>query len=192
MKWHLEQMFGYINIVNDDEEEWECLIMDKIEVLVDRTKTTGGGLFITVEWINDNLMADSLADSVVAILYSIDSSPASVKLSSKPHSHSVKQENGEEAEPEKPPPLPKFAHADNQISGRLARISALLRAQFGDTLNMLDNGNSAKIKIGKNEATVNLLDLQVDCGSGFLKSRIENIIKRGCGLTAPLSQYEKK
>ena len=192
MKWHLEQMFGYINLVNDDEEEWECLIMDKIEVLVDRTKTTGGGLFITVEWINDNLMADSLADSVVAILYSIDSSPASVKLSSKPHSHSVKQENGEEAEPEKPPPLPKFAHADNQISGRLARISALLRAQFGDTLNMLDNGNSAKIKIGKNEATVNLLDLQVDCGSGFLKSRIENIIKRGCGLTAPLSQYEKK
>ena len=44
-------------------------------------------MFITVEWINDNLMADSLADSVIAILYSIDSSPASVKLSSQNHNH---------------------------------------------------------------------------------------------------------
>lgn len=190
MKWHLEQMFGYINIVNDDEEEWECLIMDKIEVLVDRTKS--GGLYITVEWINDNLLADSLADSVVAILYSIDSSPASVKMTSKPHSHEVKEENGEAMEDVPPPPLPKYGHADNQVSLRVARISALLKAQFGETLDFVDNGNRANIKIGKNEAKVDLLDLQVECGTGFLKSRIENIIKRGCGLTAPLSQYEKE
>ena len=85
MVWHLEQMFGYINVINDDDEEWECVIMDVVDVFIDRSK--GPGLFITVEWINDNLMADSLADSVIAILYSIDSSPASVKLSSQNHNH---------------------------------------------------------------------------------------------------------
>lgn len=67
MVWHLEQMFGYINVINDDDEEWECVIMDVVDVFIDRSK--GPGLFITVEWINDNLMADSLADSVIAILY---------------------------------------------------------------------------------------------------------------------------
>ncbi|KAG2734816.1 hypothetical protein G9P44_002822 [Scheffersomyces stipitis] len=183
MKWHLEQMFGFINIVNDDEDEWECIIMDMIDLLVDRSKTDS--LYITLEWINDNLMSDSMADSVIAILYSIDSSPASVKLSSRSHNH-----NHDNIEKESTPPTKKSAHANSEISSRIHRISSLLKAQFGDSLNNLED-NKAVITIGKNEAKINYLDLTVDCGSRVLRDRIENIIKRGCGLAAPLSQYQE-
>lgn len=186
MKWHLEQMFGYINILNDDEEEWECLIMETIDILVDRTKL--GGLFITVEWINDNLMSDTLADSVIAILYSIDSSPASVKLTSNfcghknghDHDHDhVKQEITEIQ-----------GNKDTSIGSRIHRICALLRAQFGDSLTE-DGEDKATITIGKNEAKIDFINLSVECGSRVLKDRIENIIKRGCSLAAPLAQYRK-
>lgn len=184
MKWHLEQMFGFINVVNDDEEEWECLIMDMIDILVDHKKSTNG-LHITVEWINDNLMADSLADSVVAILYSVDSSPASVKLTSKLCSSHVKKE-----EPE-PEPATRVAHANSEISSRIHRISTLLRAQFGDSLSPI-TGHSASITIGKNEAKIDFQNLTVECSSKVLRDRIESIIKRGCTLAAPLSQYQKE
>lgn len=173
MIWHLEQMFGYINIINDDTEEWECVIMEMVDILIDRSK--GPGLFITVEWINDNLMADSLADSIIAILYSIDSSPASVKISSKSHNHN--HNNGE-------------AHANTDIESRIKRISLILKAQFGDSLQNLEN-DKATISIGKTVAHIDYSKLTVECSSKVLKDRIENIIKRGTSLTAPLSQYQK-
>lgn len=187
ISWHLEQMFGYINVFHDEEDAWECLIMDMIYVSVDKT-LTAGGMNITVEWINDNLMADSLADSVVAILYSIDSSPISVKLTSKPHTHThVKLEPGEDAvQPEEP----KKAHANTDLSSRIRRVSTLLRAQFGDSIKSMDL-QSAVVAIGKNEANIDFNTLSVSCGSRVLKDRIENIIKRGCTLAAPLSYQEK-
>lgn len=186
MQWHLEQMFGFVNVVNDDEEEWECLIMDMIDILVERKKSQDG-LQITVEWINDNLMADSLADSVVAILYSVDSSPASVKLTSKScsHSHPVKTEDEDDEKEDD-----KSGYTNSEIASRIHRISTLLKAQFGDSLKSLDN-HKAVISIGKNEAKIDYLNLSVECGSKVLRDRIENIIKRGCGLAAPLSQYQK-
>lgn len=188
VRWHLEQMFGYIEIVNDDEDEWECAIMDMIDVMIDRTKLQTS-LHVTVEWINDNLMADSLADSVVAILYSIDSSPASVKLSSKSCNH-VKKENGDVEMAEADSDAKKPAHANSEISSRIQRISKLLRAQFGDSLQVLD-GNRAVITIGKNHAKIDYSQLTVECGSKVLRDRVENIIKRGSGLAAPLSQHQK-
>lgn len=185
ISWHLEQMFGFINVVHDEDDAWECLIMDMIYVSVDKAQAADG-LNITVEWINDNLMADSLADSVVAILYSIDSSPVSVKLTSKPHSH-VKLEPGEdEVQPEEK----KKAHASSDLSSRIRRISTLLKAQFGESIKSMDL-ESAVLAIGKTEATINFNTLTVSCASRVLKDRIENIIKRGCTLAAPLSYQQK-
>ncbi|KAG7661352.1 YSH1 [[Candida] subhashii] len=173
MIWHLEQMFGYVNIINDDDEEWECEIMEMVDILIDRTQSSAG-LVVTVEWINDNLMADSLADSVIAILYSIDSSPASVKISSSQHRHHNHKE----------------AHSETGIESRIKRISLILKAQFGDSLQELDNA-MATITIGKNVAKIDYNKLTVECGSKVLKDRIENIIRRGTSLTAPLSKYQK-
>lgn len=197
MKWHLEQMFGFITVLVDDEETWECVIMDIIDINVEKNNSQGNGaLFINVEWVNDNLMADSLADSVIAILYSIDSSPASVKLTSKScsHSHSkVKQEVDDDGMVDTTPPPEKNAHANSEISSRIHRITSLLKAQFGESLKSSpgEEGERATIVIGKNEAKIDYRNLTVDCNSRVLRDRIENIIKRGCDLAAPLSQYEK-
>lgn len=187
IEWHLQQMFGYINVINNDTEEWECIIMDMISVLIDKTQSTGSSNYMVIEWINDNLMADSLADSVIAILYSIDSSPASVKMSSSSHSHnheSVKTEGSTEITVETP------GHLKTDISERIYRISSLLKAQFGDAVKS-NTDTKAEISFGKNEATIDYENLTVNCNSRVLKDRIENIIKRACGLAAPLSQFEK-
>ncbi|KAI5969451.1 YSH1 [Candida margitis] len=177
MIWHLEQMFGYINVVNDDADEWECVIMDVVDILVDRSQSPG--LYISVEWINDNLMADSLADSIIAILYSIDSSPASVKMSSKQHSHDhphIKQEVDEGT--------PVVSKAD--IASRITQLQILLEAQFGESLVNLEN-DKATVSIGKSVANIDYRSLKVECASKVLKDRIETIIKRGTVLTAPLA-----
>lgn len=185
--WHLEQMFGHINVVMDEEELWECLIMDMILVSVDKS-TPATGLNINVEWINNNAMADSLADSIVAILYSVDSSPASVKLTSKTHTHShiVKKEDSGEVATED-----KKGHQLSDISSRIHRISTLLKAQFGDAITQLDK-KGAVVKIGKAEAEIDFTSLQVKCPSRVLKDRVENILKRGCKLSAPFSTNQKE
>lgn len=187
MIWHLKRMFGYINILNDDDEEWECVIMDVIDIFIDKSK--GPGLFITVEWINDNLMADSLADSIVAILYSIDSSPASVKLTSKQHSHSHSHSHNQLIQYEQTLDNGTDiggAHIQDDIETRIKTMLLLLEAQFGDALHNLSNDKS-RVTIGKNVANIDYRTLKVDCTSKVLKDRIENVIKRGCQLSAPLS-----
>lgn len=184
--WHLEQMFGYINVIEETDDTWECLIMDLIYITADKSSDSNG-LCITVEWVNNNAMADSLADSVVAILYNVDSSPASVKLTSKPHSHGhVKEEPTDDALPEEA----KTAHGLHDIGTRIHRISTLLRAQFGDSITLMD-GRGAQLKVGKAEAKVDFVTLEVACPSRVLKDRIESIIKRGCRLAAPLACQPK-
>ena len=178
MIWHLEQMFGYINILNDNGDEWECVIMDVVDILVDRSERSG--LYISVEWINDNLMADSLADGIIAILYSIDSSPASVKMSSSQHTHThehthIKQEKESTSTVMK-----------SDIASRISQLQLLLGAQFGESLQNLDD-DKAKVSIGKSVANIDYRTLKVECASKVLKDRIETIIKRGTTLTAPLA-----
>lgn len=185
--WHLEQMFGYINVVMDAEELWECLIMDMILVSVDKS-TPATGLNINIEWLNNNAMADSLADSIVAILYSVDSSPASVKLTSKVHAHSqeVKEETSDIVQKTE-----KKGHQLSDIGSRIHRICALLKAQFGDTITKMDM-QGAVVQIGKATAEIDFTSLEVKCPSRVLKDRVENILKRGCKLSAPFSNYQKK
>lgn len=193
MLWHLEQMFGYVKVVNDDEQGWGCVIMDMIMITVDKNSSKTGSYFLSVEWINDNLMADSLADSVIAILYSIDSSPASVKLSTENSSHThdvIKSED--EPSLEEFSQSKKIAHANTDISSRIHRITTLLEAQFGESFKSIPDSNTTKaiITIGKNEAHIDFLTLKVECKSKVLRDRIDTIIRRGCSLAAPLSQQE--
>lgn len=187
VQWHLEQMFGFINVVNDDNETWECTIMETVYITANKVESAGA-LNITVEWINGNLMGDSIADSIVAILLSVDSSPISVKMTSQHCSHSqVKKEEDEDMVKEE---APRRAHADSAITSRIRRIVSLLKSQFGDSITKND-GKEIVITIGKNEAKVDLNKLEVECGSRVLKDRVEIIVKRGATLAAPLSYPTK-
>lgn len=167
IQWHLSQMFGYIEILIDDEEEFEIRIMN--EIMVNFTNS-----ICTIEWTS-GIINDTIADSVVAILMSVDSSPASVKLSSKnSHEHNYND-----------------TLADSRVTTRINRISKMLKAQFGDSFKVNNDKGGAVVKIGKNEAIINYFDLTVECSSNVLKGRIENVLNRATELVAPLAQNNK-
>ena len=72
---------------------------------------------VTVEW-EGNMLNDGIADAVLAVLFTVESSPAAVKQSSKHHSHSHHQ-NG------------RNPHANVTPEERFSRLCMFLEAQFG-------------------------------------------------------------
>lgn len=80
LKWHLEMMFGTVEETEleqtegGDQQGTVLRVFDTIDV----KKLTTGPNQVTLEWVG-NAMNDMVADSVLAVMLSIDSSPASVK-----------------------------------------------------------------------------------------------------------------
>ncbi|GJN74273.1 endoribonuclease ysh1 [Purpureocillium lilacinum] len=83
---------------------------------------------VELEW-EGNMFNDSIADSVMAVLFSVESSPAAVKRSAanSKHSHS----HGEEATSNGGPPHGHNPHANCSPAERLERLFWFLEAQFG-------------------------------------------------------------
>ncbi|KAK3113586.1 endoribonuclease ysh1, partial [Teratosphaeriaceae sp. CCFEE 6253] len=111
VKWSLEGTFGGVTIVpeeaeektlngsangttngtmtkraNGDGQEEEKTVMDVMGGAVRLTHRSPSGE-VEVEW-EGNVTNDSIADAVMAVLLSVESSPAAVRQSSKGHSHS--------------------------------------------------------------------------------------------------------
>lgn len=78
LKWHLEMMFGEVTEteMNDGEDVEGTVVRVCDTIDVKRYNTNPNQ--VTLEWIG-NAMNDMVADSVLAVVLSIDSSPASVK-----------------------------------------------------------------------------------------------------------------
>ena len=80
LKWHLEMMFGTINesslekVGKSGEKGTVLRVFDTIDI----KQLEGRNNQLTLEWIG-NAMNDMIADSVLAVILSVDSSPASVK-----------------------------------------------------------------------------------------------------------------
>jgi cleavage and polyadenylation specificity factor subunit 3 len=72
---------------------------------------------VELEW-EGNMLNDGIADAVMAVLFSVESSPAAVKQSSSKHSHSYT-------------PPTKNPHANLSPTERLERLFMFLEAQFG-------------------------------------------------------------
>ncbi|SCW00615.1 LAFE_0C08108g1_1 [Lachancea fermentati] len=184
--WHLCQMFGDIEVLIDDEgithskdinpqensednkkssQELELRIMGDVKLnIIDNVAT--------LEW-SQSIMSDSVADSVMAILLSVDSSPASIKRSSHKCEHGHDEEHNE--------------------LWKIKQVARLFKEQFGDCFTLLLNKDSVNedvqgvITIGKNSAHVNMTKMTVDeCNSNPLKGRIESILNIGTDLVAPL------
>lgn len=126
-----ENVNGNGNGVHDADEEisrtqTKFTVMDCVDVLV-----KNGGR-IEVEW-EGNVINDGIADAVLAVLFTVESSPAAVRQSSKHHSHSHSHGHGEKSEAQlthrfkQPHP-----HRTTDPSTRLARLFLFLEAQFGE------------------------------------------------------------
>ncbi|ODV82986.1 hypothetical protein CANARDRAFT_30453 [[Candida] arabinofermentans NRRL YB-2248] len=185
INWQLSQMFGFVKVLIDtedeeDEEDDEYVVEIMSSVKVTLEHKIG---IVTVEW-NSGMVDDTIADSVIAILMSCDSSPASVKLSSKScnhnHNHSHNGVKSEEKEEE-------IISNEYSTEERLNRIGKLFEVQFGDSFSNHLDENYGIVKIGKNEAKIDYITLKVQCSSGALRGRVEGVLKRSLDLVAPLS-----
>ncbi|KAI2480012.1 Endoribonuclease YSH1 [Pyrenophora tritici-repentis] len=103
-------------------------IMDCVSVLV-----KNGGR-VEVEW-EGNVINDGIADAVLAVLFTVESSPAAVRQSSKQHSHSHhtddKNSNDDSINLTHRFKTPHPHHTPDP-STRLARLFLFLEAQFGE------------------------------------------------------------
>ncbi|POS85954.1 Metallo-hydrolase/oxidoreductase [Erysiphe pulchra] len=133
IKWALEGTFGNIeelgeeklkNIKYEDDSMKELKEQADIDIKLTsylvmgcvtiRHQTNGE---LELEW-EGNVLNDGIADAIMAVLFSVESSPAAVKHSSRKHSHSH----------ELPPRHP---HANLSPTERLERLFMFLEAQFG-------------------------------------------------------------
>ena len=76
---------------------------------------------VEVEW-EGNTLNDGIADAALAVLYSVESSPAAVKQSTRSHAH-----NHHDAAQSNP-------HANLTSEERFSRLCMFLEAQFGNTI----------------------------------------------------------
>lgn len=191
--WHLCQMFGDISILIDEDN-----ITNQVKADDNSNKTSESGKLVlqimgdlkltvmdnvaTLEW-TQGLISDSVADSIIAVLISVDSSPASVKMSSRAcnhnHSHSIEET------------------VQHDEVWKIKQIGKLFKEQFGDCFTLLLNKYSKSedkeddiigvITIGKNEARVNFSQMKIEeCNSNPLKGRVESIMNMGTDLVTEL------
>lgn len=170
---------------------------------------------VELEW-EGNMLNDGIADSVMAVLFSVESSPAAVKRSSSKHTHSHDL------------PADANPHSRPSPADRLERLLWFLEAQFGadnvapvadpklpseDAVDgadedMVDEGEETlqqrrndeikrlhkigipvpgvSITVDKMSATIWLEDLEVDCNNRVFADRVRAVVERAVEVTAPL------
>lgn len=181
--FHLQQMFGVVEILDETKETCEYKVMQAVKIVYEM----GGGKpsTATIEW-EANIMNDAIADSVLAVLLSVDSSPASVKMSSTScshdHEHIVKNEEKVKTEENKETVL--SLDAQRQIN----RVSRLMKAQFGDCYKV--DGDNVTIEIDGKYAKLNFNDVTVvESNNEALRQRVIHVIERAVETAAPLSTH---
>ncbi|KAF1844278.1 endoribonuclease YSH1 [Cucurbitaria berberidis CBS 394.84] len=150
IRWALEGTFGAIkeskiNDMDDDKKESKTngnSVHDDADEEVSRTETkfmvmdcvgvlVKNGGRVEVEW-EGNVINDGIADAVLAVLFTVESSPAAVRQSSKQHSHS----HADQSEKSEARLTHRFKqphpHRTMDPSTRLARLFLFLEAQFGE------------------------------------------------------------
>ncbi|CAI6587142.1 ALI_HP2_G0036830.mRNA.1.CDS.1 [Saccharomyces cerevisiae] len=195
--WHILQMFGEAEVLQDDDRvtNQEPKVIEESKDNLTNTgklilqimgdiKLTIVNTLAVVEWTQD-LMNDTVADSIIAILMNVDSAPASVKLSSHScddHDHNNVQSN---------------AQGKIDEVERVKQISRLFKEQFGDCFTLFLNKDeyasnkeetiTGVVTIGKSTAKIDFNNMKIlECNSNPLKGRVESLLNIGGNLVTPL------
>ena len=214
--WHLCQMFGDLKVLvdddnisntkedepkdsaktNDDSGEFEVQIMNSIKVTIYNS-------IVTVEWVQ-NALNDTIADSVIAVLLGVESSPVSVKMSSKScqHDHSLDHSHDKVCQKTDFEGDEKMTHdqtsvkdAEDEALWKVTEMARLFQEQFGDTFKLTLDKEEYKVgdeivgtvSLGQIVAKINFSKMNVeDCPSKPLKGRIETILQIASDLLTPL------
>lgn len=201
--YHLLNMFGD-DLEEVNEHKWT--IMKNIYVQFE------GKNVYSVHWQADP-ESDMFADTVLAVLVGVDSSKASVKLTTKEshnhdHNHGHSQhENQEVAESE------NGVQGDESVgdiagdvtgdvtgditgditvdesrgSNREEQLRSLLIPHFGDSFTFDKDRDTAVVAIDGNQATINFEDMSVTSTNPTLEQRVLHVLKLCASIVDPLS-----
>ncbi|KAF9462338.1 beta-lactamase-like protein [Collybia nuda] len=183
VRWHLEGMFGSVEEGLDQEGVPTMRVMSAIDVKQTHDHE------LTLEW-DSSASNDMIADSTLALITGIDKSPASVKLTTQPHSHTHKH-----AHP--------HADSDNETSSvmRIQRLAMFLEAHFGEVeLHMPDVSDeepeqgeddhepSLIVRLDEADAQINLLTLTVSSSNEALRKRVEAVLDMAVTTVSSLTE----
>ncbi|CAG8594431.1 10755_t:CDS:10 [Cetraspora pellucida] len=174
LRYHLEQMYGPLEETLDDDNVPTFTILDNIKVRhISKNQ-------VQLEWLGTS-MNDNIADSVLAILLNIESSPASVKITK--HSHVIESSNN---------PMKTDDHMEIDMETKNTSTSLreatenYLRKQFGEIYNKDNSEDEIIIKMDDRIAEVNLSTFEVNTDDDMLRNRITTILPRITKLLNPL------
>ncbi|TKX22840.1 hypothetical protein C1H76_4874 [Elsinoe australis] len=220
IKWALEGTFGTVKVIAGETNGFakeENVKMEDADEEIERqhglTYEVMGAVHVVlkeqgevvVEW-EGNVHNDSIADAVMAVLLTVESSPAAVKQSSKSHSHSHNHDSKR-----------RNLHANLEPQERLSRLCMFLESHFGsDSITPIEKPRLAanlvaededevtkqkklaqaevaemerlhglgipvpglEIRIEKLVAKVWLENLEVECATRSFKDRVQAVVER--------------
>ncbi|KAG8901967.1 endoribonuclease ysh1 [Tulasnella sp. 403] len=201
VRWHLEGMYGSILEGRDKSGALIMRVLEAVDVkMISQTE-------LVLEWVA-SASNDMVADSVIAVLMGIDS-PASVKLTTTPHSH----DHGADTKAKVMKYTQPHVHASKKGPGgqfaeeaavlRLERIVTFLEAHFGDvqlatpdmkvddgdamSLAHVGNGPGILVKLDEHQATIGLVDMIVRSDNEPLRKRVESVLQIALATTGGLA-----
>ncbi|EJD03061.1 Metallo-hydrolase/oxidoreductase [Fomitiporia mediterranea MF3/22] len=184
VRWHLEGMYGGVEEGLDSDGVPTMRVMGAVDVKHTQEHE------LTLEW-ESSASNDMIADSCLALIIGIDTSPASVKLTTHPHNH------------DKPHPHADDPENENSMIVRIQRLAMFLEAHFGEVeLHMpeappvagedgsTDNADSPGLLIGMDdaEAFVDLATMTVESSSEQLRKRVESVLDMALTTVSSLSE----
>ncbi|KAF8658235.1 hypothetical protein AX16_002012 [Volvariella volvacea WC 439] len=198
VRWHLEGMFGSVEEGLDREGVPTLRVMGVLDIKYTSTHE------LILEW-ESSASNDMIADSTLALITGIDKSPASVKMTTSPHSHPHSHDHehlksGEYIHP----------HADG-VSGfpRFRRLAMFMEPYFEDVqLHMFPEGVVAQtatsaleeqddeqpsgpillIRMDGFEAVVDLATLKVTSSNETLRKRVEQVFDMAVTTVSSLTE----
>ncbi|KAG6865517.1 endoribonuclease ysh1 [Blastosporella zonata] len=185
VRWHLEGMFGSVEEGLDKDGVPTMRVMGAVDVKHTRDHE------LTLEW-DSSASNDMIADSTLALITGIDRSPASVKLTTQPHSHSHSHSH-------------VHPHADGGEDAspfiRIQRLVMFLEAHFGKVeLHMPDaddpdqeqgeesNDPWLVVRLDEADAQINLLTLNVFTSNEALRKRVEAVLDMAVTTVSSLAE----
>ncbi|KAF9974539.1 Cleavage and polyadenylation specificity factor subunit 3 [Actinomortierella ambigua] len=194
LKYHLQQMFGKLVELERDESKREAVrVFDTVDV---KEYTANQ---VLLEWTG-NSVNDMVADSVLAVILNIESSPASVKIArsehkhshSHPHSHDPKVKKDEKTDESSPSSLEVekgtkdvVAAGEEEVQQRMDvkddfhDLCLFFESQFGpENMARDDKTRTIKITLDGMEAMVDCLHFTVKCETDALRHRAQNVLER--------------
>ncbi|CAG8436318.1 3039_t:CDS:10 [Diversispora eburnea] len=179
LKYHLEQMYGPLKEVLDEDSVPTLTILDAVKVR-HLNKSS-----VQLEWLGTS-MNDKIADSVLAVLLNIESSPASVKKESYNNDNNLMEID------EKDSINPKDNNSTEMMDSSLTPLSSrtaaeeYLRRQFGKAYSKQDSDSEIIVKVDNTVAEVNINTLEVKSEDEVLRNRIQNMLPRITKFLQPL------